>query len=57
MSELTDDEYATALAEEQYWECARCNWTGEDDFLVDNTDDGVFNQCPRCGGICQPMDD
>jgi len=28
--------------------CKDCGWIGEDDELVDETDDDKFNQCPKC---------
>ncbi len=31
-----------------YFEC-ECGWSGDEDTVVDNTGDGVFNQCGRCG--------
>lgn len=34
----------------EYYECKKCGWGGEEDELVDDTDDGKFNQCPRCHG-------
>ena len=37
--------------------CNNCGWSGEEDELVDDNDNGEFDQCPRCGGTDFTVDE
>lgn len=38
------------------YHCAACGWEGDEDELVDDADADEFDQCPRCGEECDPIE-